>query len=260
MFRLAVLLVCLLSPGLASPTRGRLWRTGQARIIGGTEANISNFPWQVSVEAAGDHTCGGSLISPDWVLTSSLCLDGFSGVFEHLLQFVSLRAGTSTKGSGGVVLLAAEMYEHPLYIPLTVDYDVALIKVNGSFALGPNVQAVSLPEQGYDPPVGLPVTITGWGYNVTDGSLSSVLQKVDVNIVDRAVCQATYVIRNVTARMVCAGELLRGSCDGDFGGPLVSGSTQVGVLSWTLFPCELGLDVYANVGSVRSWISEVSGV
>ncbi|XP_047000821.1 trypsin-7-like [Schistocerca americana] len=128
MFRLAVLLVCLLSPGLASPTRGRLRRTGQARIIGGSEASISSFPWQVSVESAGDHTCGGSLISPDWVLTSSLCLDGFSGVFEHILQFVSLRAGTSTRGSGGVVLLAAEMYEHPLYIPLTVDYDVALIK------------------------------------------------------------------------------------------------------------------------------------
>ncbi|XP_049815521.1 trypsin-7-like [Schistocerca nitens] len=260
MFRLAVLFVCLLSPGLASPTRGRLWRTGQARIIGGSEASISSFPWQVSVESAGVHICGGSLISPDWVLTSSLCLDGLNGVFEHMLQFVSLRAGTSTKGSGGVVLLAAEIYEHPLYIPITVDYDAALIKVNGSFALGPNVQAVSLPEQGYDPPVGLPVTITGWGYNVTRGSMSSVLQKVDINIVDRALCRASYVIVDVTTNMVCAGDLLRGACNGDFGGPLVSGSTQIGILSWTLFPCELGLDVYANVGSVRTWISEVSGV
>ncbi|XP_049816555.1 trypsin Blo t 3-like [Schistocerca nitens] len=132
--------------------------------------------------------------------------------------------------------------------------------VNGSYALGPNVQAVNLPEQGYDPPEGLPVTITGWGNNISNGSLSSVLQKVDVNIVDRALCRASYVTVEVTTNMVCAEELLRGACFGDFGGPLVSGSTQVGVLSWTLYPCELGLDVYANVGNLRSWINEDSGV
>lgn len=44
------------------------------RIVGGEEADISDYGWQVSLQANGAHYCGGSIISPEWVLTAGHCI------------------------------------------------------------------------------------------------------------------------------------------------------------------------------------------
>ncbi|KAG5262874.1 hypothetical protein AALO_G00279900 [Alosa alosa] len=42
------------------------------RIGGGQDARVGAWPWQVSLHR-GDHSCGGSLITKDWVITSAHC-------------------------------------------------------------------------------------------------------------------------------------------------------------------------------------------
>jgi secreted trypsin-like serine protease len=42
---------------------------GITRIIGGTEAELGQFPYFVELEVRDIFFCGGSLIKPDWVLT-----------------------------------------------------------------------------------------------------------------------------------------------------------------------------------------------
>ncbi|PVU98963.1 hypothetical protein BB559_001128 [Furculomyces boomerangus] len=48
------------------------------RIIGGVDANISNYPFSVLVKITssgnGGATCGGSIISSNWILTAGHCL------------------------------------------------------------------------------------------------------------------------------------------------------------------------------------------
>lgn len=43
------------------------------RIVGGFEIDIKDVPWQVSLQTSGFHICGGSIISPKWILTAAHC-------------------------------------------------------------------------------------------------------------------------------------------------------------------------------------------
>lgn len=58
----------------------------QSRVIGGKEAQIEQFPWQVSLQKFRlllplpipdwGHTCGASIINEYWLLTAAHCVDG----------------------------------------------------------------------------------------------------------------------------------------------------------------------------------------
>ncbi|PNI29821.1 CELA3A isoform 3 [Pan troglodytes] len=49
-----------------------------SRVVNGEDAVPYSWPWQVSLqyENSGSfyHTCGGSLIAPDWVVTAGHCI------------------------------------------------------------------------------------------------------------------------------------------------------------------------------------------
>lgn len=49
-----------------------------------------------------------------------------------------------------------------------------------------------------------------------------------------------------------------GNCNGDNGGPLVSGATIIGIFSWSV-PCAQGVpDVYTRVASHAPWIRGIA--
>ena len=54
-------------------------RSKQERIVGGTEAKQNEFPWQawllISLGNGRFYSCGGSLISNQWILTAAHCVD-----------------------------------------------------------------------------------------------------------------------------------------------------------------------------------------
>lgn len=63
--------------------------------------------------------------------------------------------------------------------------------------------------------------------------------------------------------MLCAGYPSGGkdSCQNDSGGPLVEGSTVVGIVSWGWGCAAAGYPgVYADVGALRDWIESATGV
>lgn len=46
------------------------------RIVGGSSADITSYPWQLSLRRSGSHSCGASIISSTWALTAAHCVEG----------------------------------------------------------------------------------------------------------------------------------------------------------------------------------------
>lgn len=43
-----------------------------SRIVNGTNAEIAEFPYLVSLRNYGSHSCAGSLIDENWILTAGM--------------------------------------------------------------------------------------------------------------------------------------------------------------------------------------------
>ncbi|PSN67656.1 serine endopeptidase [Corynespora cassiicola Philippines] len=228
-------------------------------IIGGTAASLGEFPYIVSVQfKQGDtrfHHCGGSLIDATTVVTAAHCM------INQDASGLSVRAGVTEWRAQGADADVASYTIHPNYNSSRYEWDIALIKLATPIETSANIAYAKLPAPGSEPAAGTPVTVAGWG-TVSNTTLASSpdLLKLDINVVDRDVCQQGLDFTGVTITpdMLCAGDLAGGrdSCWGDSGGPLVDESgTLVGAVSWGWNCAQPGLSgVYANIGNLLSFI------
>ncbi|XP_047112175.1 trypsin-7-like [Schistocerca piceifrons] len=245
-----LLLVVAAACSAAPPARARRFRTPhQGRIVGGGPVDISQFPWQISLEYRNEHYCGGSIISSEWVLTAAHCGD-------HNAQYYVLRAGTSLRESGGTVYDVTTVIVHDRFSWSTGDYDIGVLAIDGSFTFGDNVQAITLGTT--EPDVGTSVNISGWGDLQYAGSPPVLLHAVTTVLIDRATCDETW--GDITYNELCTGGEHKGACNGDSGGALVVGSTQYGIFSRTSCSRSGTPDVYTSVPALRSWITENTGI
>ncbi|WP_237151976.1 serine protease [Oryzibacter oryziterrae] len=219
--------------------------TGSAQIIGGTTAPKGKWPFQVHLEV--DDTdgsawfCGGTLIKSNYVLTAAHCITREdNGVVPASTVFVL--AGTQNLESGGKVFKGAAVYRHPKYNPKTMDYDLAVIKLNKPVTGIKPIALIKPAQESTLAAVNDKSFVIGWGNMSTkDDNFPTLLQQVQVPILSRAKCNsATSYDGEITPRMFCAGTFAGGkdSCQGDSGGPLIvadaSGAfkLQAGVVSW----------------------------
>lgn len=251
-----LVLASLIACSLGAATRSRRPRL-DGRIVGGEDANIEDYPYQVSFEYLTSHICGASIISENWVVTAAHCVDD---VPASLVRF---RAGSSNRESGGTVHPASEIIANPKYDFYTIDFDVAVVRVSTPFTIGSGVQRIPLTTS--QPQPGQNAVVTGWGTLSSDvDTLPRRLQVVNVPIVSQEECNNAYAeYGGITENMICAAAPGGGkdACQGDSGGPLAVGGKLAGIVSWgggcgeALYP-----GVYSNVASLRSFITENSGV
>ncbi|XP_029161316.1 serine protease 53-like [Nylanderia fulva] len=224
------------------------------RIVGGTIVDISQHPYQLSLQRGTQHTCGAAIISNKWAVTAAHCVSLSANRYR-------LNAGNNDKYKG-VYYQVKRIIRHPAYNDLTIDYDIALLEVDGEIRFNDRLQPVKLAEN--ELANGVMVNVTGWGAVQPGGKSSPVLRKVSLPIVDRKTCRNRYkYVRSITDRMICAGYMEGGkdSCQGDSGGPLAANGTLYGIVSWG-YKCAQPLypGVYTNVAGLLWWIKWISGI
>lgn len=256
MLKLTIFIAALVSSALGAALSEGLLPQLEGRIVGGNVVNISNYPWQVSVQRSGSHFCGGSIYSDIIIVTAAHCLQSVS------TNVLKVRAGSSYWNNGGQLVGVHSFRRHEEYNPRTKINDIAVIRLSSPLSMGPNVKLITLATS--IPAADALAGVTGWGSTAYGSvSLSTQLQYVTVKIITQAACaSATYGYgENVQRTMLCAAAKDKDACQGDSGGPLVSGGYLVGVVSWGYGCAEPKYPgVYASVANLRSWIVDAANI
>ena len=103
-----------------------------AKIVGGNDAFIGQFPYQVSLRnSANTHFCGGSIIHQNWIITAAHCSD------NRIAANIFACVGSISRTTGGYAYRIKKIVIHPLYNQM--DYDISLLETHVPFSFSENV-------------------------------------------------------------------------------------------------------------------------
>lgn len=240
-------------------------------ITNGFPIQIEEAPYQVSLYYKGSHHCGGSIINNRYILTAAHCVYG-----KGITSF-TVNAGFTLQDERGsnIQSFSVKRIVHPKFNNKTLDFDVAVIEIDGTFTFNNFVQPIELISNNTiaAEAVGNEARVSGWGWTIPGDrtSASNQLQAVDVPIISNDVADGQLDISDsdhpeLTQRMIStgAGGIDRGgACHKDSGGPLVvqlgQANIQIGIVSWGVPGCvgrENSPSIYARISELVDWIDE----
>ncbi|KAM9541516.1 tryptase-2-like isoform 1-T1 [Salvelinus alpinus] len=205
----------------------------QARssIVGGKDAQKGSWPWiayLLITDDTGFFSCGGSLLTEEWVLTAAHCVDPNDNPIPYRSY---IRLGTHSLNEPSVFYRSiSRIVSHPQYKKqhLALLHDIALVKLSKKVTFSSLVKPVTLPKPGDAFRPLRNCWIAGWGNvgNNVELSGNRTLQELELPIVKRSTCKQKF--SGFTGG--------KDSCQGDSGGPLVCRSSgefvQVGIMSF----------------------------
>lgn len=222
-------------------------------IVNGRPAPQGAWPWQVHLGG-----CGGTLISPKWVISAAHC-------GRAQTAYAGLRNMTNFYLGQGQKRRVLREYPHPNYnSPRPGANDIKLVELDRPFDLDEYVNVACLPSTA--PRTGETCWTTGWGVLIPGGSRPEILQEASVDIKSQAECKRAHAASD---DMLCASGLNNGritdACQGDSGGPLVcqSGGTWYAHGATSLGNGCAQRDypgVWSRTAYNQDWITRITGV
>ncbi|XP_029376217.1 tissue-type plasminogen activator-like [Echeneis naucrates] len=244
------------------------------KVVGGSFTAIESHPWVAAIYYQGRFLCGGSLISPCWVLTAAHC---FADIEQFDVQSVSVYLGKTaineTDADREQHFNAEKIITHEKYHSSGFDNDIALLMLrsqNGGCAVkSASTRTVCLPPSDTQLPAGFQCSVAGFGKESFGAwHFSKYLKQANVKLLSKTDCTKELSYQNlVTENMICAGspDWTSDACEGDSGGPLVcevSGRMFLfGVVSWGDKCAMMNKPgVYTRVTNYNKWIAEQTGL
>ncbi|CAD5125956.1 DgyrCDS14139 [Dimorphilus gyrociliatus] len=223
------------------------------RVVGGWEARVNEFPYQISLREFGSHACGAVIVNEDWVLCAAHCTDGNARDYE----VVAGEHYRSSPNAAVQVIPVLQIINHEFYEdPLEDSNDISLLRLANKIVFNENVRPACSPrEVDY---VDNTVTVSGWGTTFSGGSVTDELRYTNVQVQSNDDCALSYP-GEIDESMICAAAPGRDTCQGDSGGPMAYNNNGkfevVGLTSWGRGCAQPGFaGVYARVSAQLEWI------
>ncbi|KRF97472.1 uncharacterized protein Dwil_GK27750 [Drosophila willistoni] len=193
-------------------------------IIGGRYARLGMFPHHVSLHVEETYIAGGSLVSELFVLTCAHCILDDINTYTVLIGVVDL------KDTAGQTFLPKEFILHPYFNPISMDYDIGLIRLSRPAIIDEKVQIIALAPGDAIYPEDTLAIVTGYGDIDPYKTRQNCLKYVYVPIWGPEFCNSSHYDRITDHGMVCAGDDDGGDnpCPGDSGGGLVVNHILIG--------------------------------
>ncbi|XP_059215666.1 plasminogen activator, urokinase a [Centropristis striata] len=243
------------------------------KIVGGSFTPIESHPWVAALFKGSKFLCGGSLISPCWVLTAAHCFaDGEVPNIKRLSVYLGKTATNETDADREQSFTVEKLILHQRYNDSSFDNDIALLKIkskNGGCAVKTaSTRTVCLPPSHTQLPAGFQCSIAGFGLVRSAGPYSQYLKQGEVKLISQSDCSSQRQYGDLmTENMFCAGspDWSTDACKGDSGGPLVcevSGRMFLfGVVSWGEGCARKNKPgVYTQVTNYNKWIAAKTGL
>lgn len=141
-------------------------------------------------------TCGTSIISEFYLLTAAHCVHR-----SYLLAYVTVGSNFISKQ---IRYNVSKSIVHPLYDATTVDYDIAILKVEKKFEFSKNISPIKIADDSLVLNTGDELTVLGWGNLKLKGNGTDILKMAKLKFMNQIICQLYRVFEYpITERMLC---------------------------------------------------------
>uniref|UniRef100_B3P3T2 GG16934 n=1 Tax=Drosophila erecta TaxID=7220 RepID=B3P3T2_DROER len=208
----------------------------QIRIIGGSDADITSFPWMAYLHDDNRYFCAGTLINHQFVLTAAHCIGA--------VPKITVRLGGSEITPSATLRCQSQPEDYPVsfiishkhYNPSIMLNDIALLKLARSVNFEDHIRPICI---------------------ILEPEIRLLLED------GMSVCSKLYNVPIIQGH-ICAGDKETNTCNGDSGGPLAGWVNyygdlrfvQYGVASFGDFACRAP-SIYTDLSTYSGWISSV---
>uniref|UniRef100_A0A1B6D8K3 CLIP domain-containing serine protease n=1 Tax=Clastoptera arizonana TaxID=38151 RepID=A0A1B6D8K3_9HEMI len=242
------------------------------RVVGGRAAVAGSWPWAAALGYTNNGVlewlCGGTLVSDRYIVTAAHCI-----VNERGRALTKIRIGDvdmNTEKQDGAFPVDAEIDEiipHENYNASNRVADIGLVRIRGRISqftdfirpiclpLAPNLRWNTF--EGYTP------FVVGWGDTAYMGQSSSILQEVQMDVINVTTCArvfSKFERTTIDHRVICAEAFGKDACRGDSGCPMMLPNGEnfylIGVVSYGYKCAEPGYPgVYTRVTEYIEWLA-----